>query len=179
MRSLPSTRACLCIAAVLSVVPAIHSTPSPQKKEYLSEVEADKIRDAGTTGPRIALYAAFAEDRIKKLQYEFAHLDPSDNKRAERLNGLINSYTGCIDDAADLVDIGVEKQQDIREGLKVFQAHIKDFLAYLQELAEKGPERETYKENLDDAIEATKDAAKDLEKAAKEMAPPPVRRKPT
>ena len=179
MRFFPSASACLCLAAVLSAAPATHSTPPPQKKEYLSEVEADKIRDAGTTGPRIALYTTFAADRIKKLQYEFAHMDSSDDKRAERLNGLINSYTGCIDDAADLVDIGIEKQQDIREGLKVLQAHIKDFLAYLQELAEKGPERETYKENLDDAIEATKDASKDLEKASKEMAPPPVRRKPT
>lgn len=166
-------------AAMLGAAPPIHPNPLPQKKEYLSEVEADKIRDAGTTGPRIALYATFAADRIKKLQYEFAHMDPSDEKRSERLNGLINSYTGCIDDAADLVDIGIEKQQDIRDGLKVLQAHLKDFLTYLQELAEKGPERETYKENLDDAIEATKDAAKDLEKAAKEMAPPPVRRKPT
>lgn len=179
MRLLPSMTACTLVAVMLSAAPAIRSNPSFQKKEYLSEVEADKIRDAGTTGPRIALYTSFAEDRIKKLQYEFAHMDSSDNKRAERLNGLINSYTGCIDDAADLVDIGIEKQQDIREGLKVLQAHIKDFLAYLQELAEKGPERETYKENLDDAIEATKDASKDLEKATKEMAPPPVRRKPT
>lgn len=179
MRLLPSITACALGAVLLSAAPAIRSNPSLQKKEYLSEVEADKIRDAGTTGPRIALYTTFAADRIKKLQYEFAHMDPSDDKRAERLNGLINSYTGCIDDAADLVDIGIEKQQDIREGLKVFQTHIKDFLAYLQELAEKGPERETYKENLDDAIEATKDASKDLEKATKEMAPPPVRRKPT
>ena len=179
MRLLPSMTACTLVAVALSAAPAIGSNPSPQKKEYLSELEADKIRDAGTTGPRIALYATFAADRIKKLQYEFAHMESSDDKRAERLNGLINSYTGCIDDAADLVDIGIEKQQDIREGLKVLQAHIKDFLAYLQELAEKGPERETYKENLDDAIEATKDASKDLEKATKEMAPPPVRRKPT
>lgn len=180
MRLLPFTSAWLSIALVLSAAPTSRANPSPQrKKEYLSEVEADKIRDAGTTGPRIALYATFAADRIKKLQYEFAHMDPSDDKRSERLNGLINGYTGCIDDAADLVDIGIEKQQDIREGLKVFQAHLKDFLAYLQELAEKGPERETYKDNLDDAIEATKDAEKDLDKAGKEMAPPPVRRKPT
>jgi len=52
-------------------------------------------------------------------------------------------------------------------------------LPYLQDLAANGPERETYKDNLDDAIEATQDAAKDAEKAAKEMAPPPVRRKPS
>jgi len=30
------------------------------------------------------------------------------------LNNLINALSGCIDDAADLVDIGIEKQQDIR-----------------------------------------------------------------
>ncbi len=90
----------------------------PQKKEYLSDAEADRIRDAGSTGPRIVLYAAFAGDRIKKIQYELGHLDPADQKRAERLNSLINSYTGCIDDAADLLDIGIQKQQDIREGVK-------------------------------------------------------------
>src|SRR5882762_330451 len=151
----------------------------PQRKEYLSEAEADKIRDAGMTGPRIVVYAAFAGDRIKKLQYEFAHLDPADQKRSDRLDNLINAYTGCIDDAADLVDIGIEKQEDIRDGVKALQAQIKAALPYLQDLAAKGPERETYKDNLDDAIEATQDAAKDIEKATKEMAPPPVRRKPS
>ena len=152
---------------------------TPQKKEYLSEAEADKIRDAATTGPRIVLYATFAADRIKKLQYEFAHLDPADEKRTDRLNSLINSYSACIDDAADLLDLGIEKQEDIREGVKVLQARLKEFLPYLQDLSAKGPERESYKDNLDDAIEATQDAQKDVEKAAQEMAPPPVRRKPS
>jgi hypothetical protein len=95
------------------------------------------------------------------------------------LNNLINAYTGCIDDAADLVDLGIEKQEDIRDGVKALQAQIKAALPYLQDLAIKGPERETYKDNLEDAIEATQDAAKDIEKATKEMAPPPVRRKPS
>ena len=173
-----SAGATLLVLLLLGAVSAA-ALSAPQKKEYLSEAEADKIREAGTTGPRIALYTAFAADRIKKLQYEFAHIDPGDEKRADRLNSLLNGYTGCLDDAADLIDIGIEKQQDIRDGVKALQAHIKEFLAYLRELAEKGPERETYKENLEDAIEATQDAAKDVEKAAKEMAPPPVRRKPS
>ena len=168
----------LLLAATVPAAP-IARPAVPQKKEYLSETEATKIRDAGTTGPRIVLYAAFAADRIKKLQYEFAHMDPADQKRPDRLNNLINAYTGCIDDAADLVDIGIEKQQDIRDGVKALQAQIKDALPYLQDLAVKGPERETYKDNLDDAIEATQDAAKDLDKAMREMAPPPVRRKPS
>jgi hypothetical protein len=149
-----------------------------QKKDYLSDAEADKIRDAAFTGPRIMLYTGFALDRIKKLQYEFGHLDPADDRRAERINALLNGYSGCVDDAADLVDLGVEKQQDIRQGLKELQSHIKDFLTYLQSLSSSGPELDTYKDNLDDAIEATQDAQQSLDRAVKENAPPPVRRKP-
>jgi hypothetical protein len=178
MRATTTPGTVLLLAAALSAAPGARPS-APQKKEYLSETEADKIRDAGATGPRIALYAAFAGDRIKKLQYEFGHMDPADQKRTDRLNNLINAYTGCIDDAADLVDIGIEKQQDIREGVKALQALIKQSLPYLQDLSANGRERETYKENLDDAIEATQDAAKDVDKATKEMAPPPVRRKPS
>jgi len=169
----------LLLTAIVMAVPGRSAMAAPQKKEYLSEAEADKIRDAGTSGPRIVLFAKFASDRIKKIQYEFAHFDPTDEKRTERLNGLINSYTGCIDDAADLIGIGIEKQQDIRSGVKALQAGIKDFLPYLQDLSANGKEHETYKENLDDAIEATQDAAKAVENSSKELAPPPVRRKPS
>lgn len=178
MRPIALSGAVLLIASILSVVPARMAGAAPQKKEYLSEAEADKIREAGATGPRIVLFATFASDRIKKLQYEFAHLDKTDEKRTERLNNLITGYTGCIDDAADLIEIGIEKQQDIRDGVKAMQAGIKEFLPYLQGLAMNGPERETYMSNLEDAIEATQDAAKDLEKASKGASAPPVRRKP-
>jgi hypothetical protein len=168
----------LLLATVLVSIPSAIRPAFAQKKEYLTEAEADKIRDAAETGPRIQLFALFASNRIKKLQYEFAHIDPQDAKRTDRLNGLINGYTGCIDDAGDLVDIGIDKQQDIREGVKALQAVVKEALAYLQDLAMNGPELDTYKDNLDDAIEATQEVAKDLDSAAKEMAPPPVRRKP-
>ena len=179
MRTIHTKGALLLAAAILSAAPAGVANPTPQKKEYLSETEADKIREAGASGPRIVLFAGFASDRIKKLQYEFAHFDLGDHKRTERLNSLINGYTGCIDDAADLLEIGIEKQQDIRAGVKALQAGIKEFLPYLQGLAANGVERETYKENLDDAIEATQDAAMEVEKAAKEMSAPPERRKPS
>jgi hypothetical protein len=179
MRSIPIPGAVLLLASILSAVPAGMANAAPQKKEYLSEAEADKIREAGATGPRIVLFAIFASDRVKKLQYEFAHFDPTDQKRTDRLNRLINGYTGCIDDAADLIEIGIEKQQDIRGGVKALQAGIKEYLPYLQGLAASGPEHETYKENLDDAIEATQDAAKDVDKASKEMSAPPERRKPS
>jgi hypothetical protein len=179
MRPITMPGATLLFAAMLTALPGGVANAAPQKKEYLSEAEADKIREAGATGPRIVLFANFASDRIKKLQYEFAHFDKTDEKRTDRLNSLINAYTGCIDDAADLIEIGIEKQQDIRAGVKAMQAGIKGFLPYLQELAANGPEHQTYKQNIEDAIEATQDAAKDADKASKEMSAPPERRNPS
>ena len=47
----------------------------------------------------------------------------------------------------------------------------------LNKLSAEGPDREVYKDNLDDAIEGTNDALKEAEQAKMKVAPPPVRRK--
>lgn len=162
------------LAALLLATPAA----AQKKKDYLTGLEADKVRDAETnTSLKIKLFVGFAADRLKKFQYELSRTTP-DRRRAERLNDLLNAYTSCLDDAAELIDLGLEKQQDIGEGVKEMQARAKEFLAYLEKLAAGGgPQVAAFKENLEDAIEGTREALQGAEKAAKEMAPPPVRRK--
>ena len=143
-------------------------------KDYLSSVEASKIRDAETTNDRIKLFLTFAEDRLTKFQYELEH--PSSNKHTEMLNYLMNSYVGCLDDAADLIQLGLEKQDNIRQGIDLMAAKSKEFLDILKKYS-SGPELEVYKDNLDDAVEGTEDALREAEKARKKAAPPPIRRK--
>jgi CRISPR/Cas system-associated protein Cas10 (large subunit of type III CRISPR-Cas system) len=176
----PRTRALAIILGSVLCLAGMAAASAPafaQKKDYLSENEADKIRDAETTSERIKLFISFAADRIKKIQYEFAH--PSELHREERVNALINGYSGCIDDGSDLIQVGVDKQQDIRDAIKEMQSRAPEFLAYLKELAAKGQAVAPYKDNLDDAIDATNDAIKDAAEALKENAPPPpVRRRP-
>lgn len=147
---------------------------SPQK-DYLSTIEADKIRDAETPNERITLFLTFAEDRLKKIQYEMEH--PSQNNHAEMINGLLNAYVGCVDDAADLIQLGIEKQQNVRKGVDLMAARTKEFLAVLQKIPTDGPGTEFYRDNLADAIEGTQDASKEADAAKKSVAPPPVRRK--
>jgi hypothetical protein len=147
-----------------------------QKKDYLTEAEADKIRDADTPSERIKLFTSFAADRIKKIQFEFAH--PNELHRVDRINSFIDGYAGCIDDAAELIELGVDKQQDIRDAIKDMQNQAPDFLKYLKELSTKGTAVEPYKDNLDDAVDATADAIKDADEASKEIAPPPASRRP-
>ena len=172
-RRLPLVLAAFLCAAGIT---AASSPAFAQKKDYLSDAEADKIRDSDTTSERIKLFISFAADRIKKLQYEFAH--PGELHRDERINTLINAYSGCIDDGSDLIQLGAEKQQDIRDAIKEMQSRAPEFLAYLKELSSKGRSVEQFKDNLDDAIDATNDAIRDAADALKENAPPPVRRRP-
>jgi hypothetical protein len=144
-------------------------------KDYLTNTEADKIRDAETPNERIKLFILFADDRIKKFQYELEH--PSQNNHEQMLNYLLNAYIGCVDDAADLVQLGIEKQQNVRSGVDLMAEKTKEYLQVLNKVKADAKEIEMYKENLDDAIEGTQDAQKDAEKAKKSVAPPPVRRK--
>jgi hypothetical protein len=168
------TRVLLAACCVLAGSPLAQAR-SPQQKDYLSALEADKIRDAETVNERVKLFLTFADDRLKKFQYEVEH--PSSNRHADMLNSLLNAYVGCVDDASDLIQLGIEKQDNIRKGIDLMATRAKEFLAILEKLSAEGAEREIYKDNLEDAIEGTRDAMNDAEKAKKKVAPPPVRRK--
>jgi hypothetical protein len=146
-----------------------------EHKDYLSSMESDKIRDAETTNDRLKLFVTFADDRLKKFQYELQH--PSPNRHGEMLNALMNGYVGCLDDAADLMQLGIEKQENIRAGIDLINTKAKEFLEALNKIAADKVDVDIYKDNLDDAIEGTKDAITDSDKAKKSVAPPPVRRK--
>ncbi|HEX8764228.1 MAG TPA: hypothetical protein VF740_03665 [Candidatus Acidoferrum sp.] len=166
--------ALLVCSGLLLVGSPLHAR-AEQEKDYLSAIEADKIRDAESSTERIRLFLSFAEDRLKKFQYELEH--PSSNRHIEMLNALLNAYIGCVDDAADVMQLGIEKQENIRKGIDLMASRTKEFLPILEKFSTEGPELEAYKDNLDDAIEGTRDAMNDAEKAKKKVAPPPIRRK--
>ncbi len=156
------------------------ATPGPslaQEKDYLSGLEADKIRDAQTSIERVKLFLAFATDRTKKIQYE---LDRASRDRmwAERLRGLLNAFASCVDDAADTLEGALEKQEDIRPAIKEMQARTKEFQAFLEKLPTSKPEMAQFKDVIDDAVLSIKEAIQTTEKVAKQAPPPPARRKP-
>jgi len=170
------------LAALLapSIASARFRAPQPPqgKREYLTEGEADRIRDAYEPADRIVLYMKFAEDRLKKFQYEL-NRKVQDRRRVEVLNNLLNAYAGCMDDAADQIAVGQERQSDIRASLKLMKAKGTEFLDILQKLQQNGAELDTYKDTLEDAIDGTKDALTDVDNGLKNAAAPPVRRKPS
>jgi hypothetical protein len=168
------------VIAAIALAPIVMSGvcgAQRQRPDYLSEDEADRIREADTPSQRIKLYLSFAEDRLKKFDYELNRKVP-EARRSEVLNSLLNAYSGCVDDGADQIDLAKEKQADIHDALKLMQTKYKAFLDQLQMYDKSGPEIDTYRDTLEDAIDGTKDALSDVQDAQKEMLPAPVRRKP-
>lgn len=169
---------CLGITVVPAALPA-RSNPSPQgKKNYLTDYEADKIRDAQDPGDRIRLYVSYAEDRLKQFQYELARKTP-EGRRGDILNSLLNGYVGCFDDGTDEIEVARERQIDIRSALKSFDQKGKEFLAQLQKINKDSPDYDMYSDTLQDAVEGTREDLQDIEAALKELNPAPVRRKPS
>jgi hypothetical protein len=165
------------LALLGNVISGAITSRAQEQKDYLSSLESDKIRDAETTNERIKLFITFAEDRLKKFQYELEH--PSGNRHVDMLNSLLNAYGGCVDDAADLIQLGIQRQENIRPAIDLMASQSKSFLEVLEKLsAAGGADVEEYKSNLDDAIEGTRDAMHEAQNATKKVAPPPVRRKP-
>ena len=80
------------VCCLLAAMPLALAAPPPQK-DYLSAVEADKIRDAETVNERIRLFLTFADDRLKKFQYELEH--PSTNRHGDMLNSLLNATSAA------------------------------------------------------------------------------------
>src|ERR1700736_1483857 len=122
---------CLCLLAIAASFFAVPARAG--QKDYLSSLESDKIRDAENTNERIKLFVTFADDRLKKFQYELEH--PSSNRHGELLNALMNGYSGCLDDAADLMQLGIEKQENIRQGVDLIATRAKEFLEALNKIA--------------------------------------------
>lgn len=171
----------LIILALLAIPRTTPARPAPvpqEKKNYLTDLESDKIRDAMDPGERIRLYLSFAEDRLKKFQYELQRKTP-EGRRADILNSLLNGYIGCVDDGADQIEVAREHQIDIRSALKLFDEKGKSFLSELQKINKDSPDYDLYLDTYQDAVEGTQDDLKDVESALKELNPAPVRRKPS
>jgi DNA repair exonuclease SbcCD ATPase subunit len=160
----------------LLLSPALRAAP-PQDKDYLTPVEADKIRDAETATKRVKLLLSFAADRLKRFEGELKR-PAAGPHRAEILNNLLNGYSGCVDDADDRIQDALDRREDVREGIREMQAQLPKFRDALKKIEADGPELADYKDTLEDAIEATHDASNDADQAARQLEQSPARRRP-
>jgi chromosome segregation ATPase len=166
------------VAVVIAVLLSLAKTASarPQLHDYLSDEEANKVREATAPSDRIKLYMSFAEDRLAKFDYEINRTAP-ERDRSDILNGLLHAYEGCMDDASDEIDDATRKQADIKGALKLMDEKSKSFLSRLQKYSKNGRYLSDYSDTLQDAIDSTTDALSEVADAQKTMLPAVIRRR--
>ena len=65
-----------------------------------------------------------------------------------------------MDDAADQIAVGKERQSDIHGALKLMKSKGTEFLDILEKLQANGAELDTYKDTLLDAIDGSPDVVR-------------------
>jgi len=109
MRILAAIFVCLMLAAPVAA--------QMQKRVPLTEVETDKIAEAGIDpNARVGLYMQFLNERadaIKKLAGR-AHTDA----RAYRMSDALQDFSALEDELNDNLDVFAERKADIRDSLK-------------------------------------------------------------
>jgi hypothetical protein len=88
-----------------------------QKRDPLSDLEVDKIRDASQTPDvRLKLYIEFARARLDKLQQ--AKADPKAENRDDQTRDALQDFIDIYDELDDNVDTFADRGNDLRKALK-------------------------------------------------------------
>lgn len=148
--------------------PAYGRNLAPQRQDYLTHDEADKIRDAYTSDARIKLFLDFAADRISRFERQLALKNPGP-RQADFLNSLLDAFGSCVDEADGRIDDALANGQDVRVGIKDFQKRVPDFLSRLKKIQGSGAKIEPFHYALEDAIADLQEDLQDVAKVKKQL----------
>jgi hypothetical protein len=162
--------------AALAATSAAEAARPPQH-DFLTQTEADKIRDAESANERVTLFLDFAADRLRRFHHEL-EITGAGPRQADFLNDLLNAFTACIDEASGRIDDAIHHGEDVRKGIKDMRKRAPEFAADLKKLKAGGKNRKLYQDALDDALDDLQYAIKDAEKAQKRLELNPPQRKP-
>lgn len=135
----------------------IRAVPAPaQQRDFLTEDEIEKVRDAQLPNDRLKLYLLFAKQRLDQLQRLL-----SKEKRGRSLDArqLLEDYASIIDAIDTVSDDALKRGIDIREGTVAVTGSEKHFLAQLQKIQSSAPpDEDLYDIDLKEAIDGTSDS---------------------
>jgi hypothetical protein len=145
-----STAFRLIVAVVASVVPAF------AQREFLTNDEIDKIREAQEPNLRLKTYILFARQRIDQLQQQVA----KDKKgRSLTIRQLLEDYAQIIDAIDTVSEDALKRKVDISQAVDAVAEAEKKFIPILQKIEESRPhDLDMYEIALKDAIGNTSDS---------------------
>jgi len=153
-------------AVILSAAKDLHSLISSGKDDFLTEDEADQIREAQDPSQRIGLYLSFAQVRLDRIdEYRQKPPDPEVDV-AGYLAKEFDQYIRITDELKNWIEDQYERRNDMRSGLKKaleVGPHQLEQLRHMESTPD--PYTAGYRKNLNDAIDDFSDAVDGATKA--------------
>jgi hypothetical protein len=140
----------VCVSLLAAAFPAL------AQREFLTNDEIEKIREAQDPNMRLKMYILFARQRVDQLQQQIA----KDKKgRSLLVRQLLEDYTQIIDAIDTVSDDALKRKLDIAPGVAAVAAAEKNFVGMLQKIEESQPhDLDMYEVALKDAIANTSDS---------------------
>jgi hypothetical protein len=135
---------------------AASALPALAQREFLTNDEIDKIREAQEPNLRLKAYVLFARQRIDQLQQQVAR----DRKgRSLAIRELLEDYQQIIDAIDTVSDDALKRKVNIAEGVAAVAEAERKFIPVLQKIEDSQPhDLEMYEIALKDAIGDTSDS---------------------
>jgi hypothetical protein len=132
------------------------AVPALAQKDFLTENEIEKVREAQVPSDRLKLYALFARQRLDQLQ---RLLEKEKKGRSLEVRELLEDYSSIIDAIDTVSDDALKRGVDITEGKNEVIGSEKRFLAQLQKIQDRNPaDLDLYEVSLKEAIASTSDS---------------------
>lgn len=162
------------LAATLAAPAAL---ARPPQRDFLTQTEADKIRDAESANERIKLFLDFAGDRLFRFKREL-QMKGEGPHWADFLNDLLDSFSSCVDSASDRINDAISHGEDVQAGIKDVKTRVPQFTDDLEKIKKQGVDLKLYQDTLNDTIDDLHYVIKNADKAEKQLQTNPPKQKP-
>jgi hypothetical protein len=144
----------ICVISICAILAG--AVPALAQKDFLTENEIEKVREAQEPSERLKLYALFARQRLDQLQ---RLLEKEKKGRSLAARELLEDYSSIIDAIDTVSDDALKRGVDITEGTVEVIGSERRFLAKLQKIQERNPaDLDLYEVALKEAIASTSDS---------------------
>jgi hypothetical protein len=160
------------VAACALLVAAFAAVPALADRDFLTQDEVEKVREAQEPNDRLKLYVLFARQRLDQLQQLMAKDKPG---RSLMIRQLLEDYTNIIDAIDTVSDDALRRKADIADGTTTVSAAEKRFAAQLQKAIDSQPRdlvmyELELKNALSDSTDSFELAQQDLGRRSTEIA---------